>query len=187
MSRVVMGKLNRFLPGFYEWKSPDGKKGGPKQPYFVYAAQEEGRDVLSMSECTAENGYSEQNGWIGPKPLLMAGIFSYWHRDSESGAAAAAKREDDSAEEEPVVYSYSVITRAANSVTKWLHDRVPAILPDAGSVQKWLDAEVDSEEAIKNLQPVKKGQVREIIPSHLENTQFDHQFFIAALLARGDA
>ena len=171
MSRIrdVISKLSRFLTGFYEWRSPDGKKGGPKQPYLVYAAQEEGRDVLSMSECTAENSYSEQNGWIGPKPLLMAGIFSYWHRDSESGAAAG--KEDDDSEEDPVVYSYSVITRAANSVTKWLHDRVPAILPDAESVQKWLDSEVDTEEAIKNLEPIKKSWVS---VSNLETTRFYH-------------
>ena len=45
-------------------------------------------------------------------------------------------------------------------VTRWLHDRVPAILPDAESVQRWLDVEVDSEEAIKKLEPIKKGQVR---------------------------
>ena len=67
--------------GFYEWKAADSKKGGPKQPYLVYAAQDEGRpDVLAMSECTAENSYSEQNGWVGPKPLFLAGIFSIWHK-----------------------------------------------------------------------------------------------------------
>ena len=67
--------------GFYEWKAADSKKGGAKQPYLVYAAQDEGRpDVLAMSECTAENSYSEQNGWVGPKPLFLAGIFSIWHK-----------------------------------------------------------------------------------------------------------
>ena len=69
-----------FDVGFYEWKAPDSKKGGPKQPYLVYAAQEKGRDVLTMSECTAENSYSEEDGWTGPKPLFMAGIFSVWHK-----------------------------------------------------------------------------------------------------------
>ena len=59
-----------------------------------------------------------------------------------------------------MVYSYSVITREANAVTRWLHDRVPAILPDAESVQRWLDDDLDAEEAVKGLEPVKKGQVR---------------------------
>ena len=45
-------------------------------------------------------------------------------------------------------------------MTRWLHDRVPAILPDAESVQRWLDVEVDAEEAIENLEPIKEGQVR---------------------------
>ena len=81
------------MTGFYEWKAPDSKKGGPKQPYLVYAAQEEGRDVLAMSECTAENSYSEQNGWIGPKPLFMAAIFSIWHKPEDSEGGASAKKE----------------------------------------------------------------------------------------------
>ena len=59
-----------------------------------------------------------------------------------------------------MVYSYSVITREANAVTRWLHDRVPAILPDAESVHRWLDDDVGAEEAVKGLKPIKKGQVR---------------------------
>jgi len=118
-----------------------------------------------MSECTAENSYSEQNGWIGPKPLFMAGIFSIWHKPEDSEESASAKKEkknkgdDDTEDGGPVVYSYSVITREANPVTRWLHDRVPAILPDAESVQRWLDVEVDAEEAIENLEPIKEGQL----------------------------
>ena len=53
-----------------------------------------------------------------------------------------------------------MITREANAVTRWLHDRVPAVLPDAESVQRWLDDDLDAEEAVKGLKPVKKGQVR---------------------------
>ena len=83
-------------------------------------------------------------------------------RSNPSNPNPTLNEGDDGSEEDggPVVYSYSVITREANPVTRWLHDRVPAILPDAESVQRWLDVEVDAEEAIENLEPIKEGQVR---------------------------
>jgi hypothetical protein len=44
-------------------------------------------------------------------------------------------------------------------VFDWLHERVPAILPDADSVQSWLDPNVDAEKALGGLKPLVKGQI----------------------------
>ncbi len=45
------------------------------------------------------------------------------------------------------------------SELSWLHDRMPAILPDAAAVQKWLDPEIEGADAVKLLKPLKKGEL----------------------------
>lgn len=77
--------------GFYEWKKLAGS--GSKQPYLVYAPQ--GKcSIESCPDIKLEDGWSEQEGWIGPKPLFMAGIYSIWKNP-----------------EGQEVFSYSIITR----------------------------------------------------------------------------
>ena len=47
-----------------------------------------------MSSCTPEDNYSEEEGWKGPKPLFLAGLYSTWTNP-----------------EGKTVHSYTVITR----------------------------------------------------------------------------
>ncbi len=42
---------------------------------------------------------------------------------------------------------------------EWLHERIPAILPDAESVQSWLDPTVEGLDAVDLLQPITPNQV----------------------------
>ncbi len=139
--------------GFYEWKAPEDKKSGAtKQPYMIYAKQDDGVKIEEMDKCTPETCYTEEKGWTGPKPLFMAGIYSVWHGTHRGEEETPEARAED-------VYSYAVITRAANKVTGWLHGRVPAILADEEAVRAWLDGDVESEEALGALKPVKEGQL----------------------------
>ena len=41
----------------------------------------------------------------------------------------------------------------------WLHDRMPAILPDEKSVSQWLDEDVHGIDALEALRPLQKGKV----------------------------
>ena len=95
-----------------------------------------------MSGCK-ENCWDEDKGlWTGPVPTYLAGIYTPWKgKDGEE------------------VLSYSVITRDSNEVFGWLHSRIPAILPDAEAVQKWLDTGIEGKNAIKVLKPIKKDEV----------------------------
>lgn len=132
--------------GFYEWKTFDDKS---KQPYLIYAPQtsEELSDQLgSLNEAKVSELLSEEKSWKGPRPLFMAGIFSIW-------------RSSDDPESKKPVYSYSIITRDSTGVMEWLHERIPAILPDAESVQRWLDPTVEGLDAVDLLQPITPNQI----------------------------
>lgn len=58
--------------GFYEWKASADNKS-PKQPYYIYAAQDKG--VRSDDPTTWANEFSKTDGWKGFKVLKLAGIF----------------------------------------------------------------------------------------------------------------
>ncbi|TRY79637.1 hypothetical protein TCAL_11954 [Tigriopus californicus] len=125
--------------GFYEWKKLDGS--GSKQPYLVYAPQENG-PIESCPDIQLVDGWSAATGWTGPRPLFMAGIYSIWEN--------AVGQE---------VFSYSIITRESNEVFNWLHHRVPAILSNPKEVDQWLDPELKGDEALKVLIPLIKTQL----------------------------
>ncbi len=58
------------------------------------------------------------------------------------------------------MYSYSIITRPSKDTElDWLHDRMPAILPEPKDVQNWLDPNVSGKDALEKLPVLKKNQV----------------------------
>lgn len=59
--------------GFYEWQTT-GEKQATKQPYYIYAPQEEGIKVDEPE--TFKNEWSEQDGWKGERLLKFAGLYS---------------------------------------------------------------------------------------------------------------
>ena len=102
--------------GFYEWRknpSTTAKEKGNKQPFFVYRkGEKEGEESLKDKII---KDLAEGEDFEGQKPLFMAGIYSL-------GEAAGGGK----------VYSYSVLTREADSNLSWLHHRYnqEPILPD---------------------------------------------------------
>jgi len=55
--------------GFYEWKAGANNKS-PKQPYYIYAAQNEADNPIIWSD-----EVSETDGWKSLKVLKLAGIY----------------------------------------------------------------------------------------------------------------
>eukprot|EP00095_Tigriopus_kingsejongensis_P004293 maker-scaffold722_size106786-snap-gene-0.29 protein:Tk04293 transcript:maker-scaffold722_size106786-snap-gene-0.29-mRNA-1 annotation:"hypothetical protein DAPPUDRAFT_327362" len=77
--------------GFYEWKKLNAST---KQPYLIFAPNDTSETpIQDCADCTLEKCWSEETGWMGPKPLFMAGIYSVWK--SPEGLD---------------VYSYTIIT-----------------------------------------------------------------------------
>lgn len=80
--------------------------------------------------------WSKENGWKGPKPLTLAGLFDVW-KSPEDGS---------------IIYSYSVITMDSCPAFSWIHERMPAILETEDDVNSWLDyTHIPAEEAITKL------------------------------------
>ncbi|CAK9797589.1 Abasic site processing protein HMCES [Anthophora quadrimaculata] len=117
--------------GYYEWKAGKTKKD-PKQPYYIYAAQEKG--VKADDPTTWRDEWSEESGWKGPKVLKMAGIFNKFK-------TAEGK----------TIYSCTIITTKSNNVLSWLHDRVPVFLNTEQDSQVWLNGELSVAEAVTKL------------------------------------
>jgi len=69
--------------------------------------------------------WSKEEGWKGPKPLMIAGIFDTW-KSPENGA---------------IVYSYSIITMDSSLSFVSIHERMPAVLQSQEEVEDWLNYE----------------------------------------------
>ena len=94
--------------GFYEWRknpSSTAKEKGNKQPFFVYRKGEEKEGQESLKDKSSKD-LGEGEDFEGQKPLFMAGIYSV-------GEGAGGSK----------VYSYSVLTKEADSNLSWLHHR----------------------------------------------------------------
>ncbi|XP_047345648.1 abasic site processing protein HMCES isoform X2 [Vespa velutina] len=81
--------------------------------------------------------WKAESGWKGYKPLKMAGIFNTFKTI-----------------EGKIIYSCSVLTKDANQVLSWLHDRMPIFL-DEEQCQLWLDLEVSPYKAVEMLKEQK--------------------------------
>ena len=63
--------------GFYEWKT-SASKNEPKQPYFIAMNNDDKNvDVTDLKVWNAGE-WDEENGWNGPKVLMMAGLYDIW-------------------------------------------------------------------------------------------------------------
>ena len=94
--------------GFYEWRknpSSTAKEKGNKQPFFVYRKGEEKEGQERLTDKSSKD-LGEGEDFEGQKPLFMAGIYSV-------GEGAGGSK----------VYSYSVLTKEADSNLSWLHHR----------------------------------------------------------------
>lgn len=60
--------------GFYEWKAGQNKKDS-KQPYFIYASQENNVKINENTKWDSNN-WSDDSGWNGLNILKLAGIFN---------------------------------------------------------------------------------------------------------------
>ncbi|CAG7833793.1 unnamed protein product [Allacma fusca] len=129
--------------GFYEWKTVgESNKKTPKQPYFIFTPPDEskgfGQDGISDEEAWNRGTWSEDEGWTGPKILMMAGLYDVWNNPDG----------------EPV-YSYSIITMESNDTLSWLHHRMPAIIETPEQLHAWLNPAPDasSSDMLKILKP----------------------------------
>jgi len=97
--------------GFYEWKrnqTAAAKEKGNKQPYYIYREDQKNEDSKTLEESPRA------------RLLFMAGIYSV-------GEGAGGKQ----------IYSYSVLTREADSSLSWLHHRMPCFL-NPSLLHPWL-------------------------------------------------
>lgn len=82
--------------------------------------------------------WSKEEGWKGPKPLTLAGLFNEW-KSPEDGS---------------VIYSYSVITMDSCPSFSWIHERMPAVLETEDEINQWLDfTNLSPQEALLKLKP----------------------------------
>ncbi|XP_011331669.3 embryonic stem cell-specific 5-hydroxymethylcytosine-binding protein isoform X1 [Ooceraea biroi] len=117
--------------GYYEWKAAASNKSS-KQPYYIYAAQDEG--VKADDPTTWSNELSEIDGWKGFKVLKLAGIFGTYK--TEKGK---------------VIHSCTIITKASNESLSWLHHRMPVYLNNEEECQVWLNKDLPTDAAVKML------------------------------------
>ena len=138
--------------GFYEWKT---FKDNSKQPYLIYLKQTcqkcENRENVKEETCKHTNTFKSQSaenvlqnweddrGWIGQKPLFMAGIYSKWNPTTYKSSEKVTQSP---------VFSYTVITRESGNVMKWIHHRMPLFLFNSDDVSVWLDPKISSVEAL---------------------------------------
>ncbi|XP_037086240.1 abasic site processing protein HMCES-like isoform X2 [Pollicipes pollicipes] len=112
--------------GYYEWK----KDGAGKKPYFLYSEQRKDWDICTnVNSLDEDDLWSEAEGWKGPKLTMMAGIFESWKSDGDQP-----------------LYSFTILTQAANSRLDWLHSRMPVFLVTPEAVRDWLSVGETSDE-----------------------------------------
>ena len=84
--------------------------------------------------------WSSEEGWKGPKPLMLAGIFDSWKSPADNGAST--------------VYSYTIITMNSSSSFANIHERMPAVLETEEEVEEWLNyVKFPAQVAISKLKP----------------------------------
>ncbi|XP_078041694.1 abasic site processing protein HMCES-like [Augochlora pura] len=117
--------------GYYEWKA-EKMKNKPKQPYYIYAAQEKGVKVDDPT--TWKDEWSEIDGWKGINVLKMAGIFNKFKTGDGK-----------------IIHSCTIITKESNDVFSWLHHRIPVFLKTEEDIHVWLNEELSLTEAANRL------------------------------------
>jgi putative SOS response-associated peptidase YedK len=106
--------------GFYEWQQGIGGGRGKKQPFYIHRPDGE--------------------------PFAFAGLWETWTSKLPAGLTAA----DDGTEESLTIESCTIVTTAANTQLRELHDRMPVILAPADYGQ-WLDPNVQDPARLQHL------------------------------------
>jgi putative SOS response-associated peptidase YedK len=76
------------------------------------------------------------------KPFAMAGIWESW-KDADGNE----------------IFTFSIITTEANSLTKDIHDRMPCIL-DQKKIKMWLDTNIPEPAALQLLKPYPRTEMK---------------------------
>jgi putative SOS response-associated peptidase YedK len=86
----------------------------------------------------------------GGAPFAFAGLCTRkeWDDAGERGVA-----------EDGYLYSATIVTTTPNAVVKPVHNRMPAILPDAEAEAAWLRPDLSAEDAIAMLGPLDPGRM----------------------------
>lgn len=62
----------------------------------VYSEQDSEQEInIANTEKCSKKNWTKKNGWTGPKPTFLAGIYSIWQPDEDS----------------PPLYTFTIITR----------------------------------------------------------------------------
>ena len=129
------------IDGFFEWKMMRG--GAPdteKQPHFV----------------------RRRDGEL----LYLACLYDVWQPPNASLAADAGNEDadDEIALAEPL-HSFTIITMRASREMRFLHDRMPCVLPDETAVDCWLsDKPFDQVHQVLQPYPVDKLEIYQVSP-----------------------
>ena len=77
------------------------------------------------------------------KPLVFAGLCDTWHKAGPEGNEA--------------LHSCTILTTESSKRLKWLHDRMPVVLPDAAACKLWLTAPQDK--ALELCKPFERSEL----------------------------
>ena len=110
------------IVGYYEWQQVSNKKGTSKDkkktPYYI----------------------KRKDGEL----MFLAGL--YHHRTVADDNASAPAKDPKKDGPKEALGSYTIITREAPKMLKWLHSRMPVVLrPEDDDFSRWLDGEGTSD------------------------------------------
>ncbi|MDA0815044.1 MAG: SOS response-associated peptidase [Chloroflexi bacterium] len=108
------------------------------------------RDAFRTGRCIVPaDGFYE---WTGTKDTRRA--FWFHRPDDQVFAFAGLWVESRLRGEAEPLATFTVVTTTPNTVTGRIHDRMPAILPDDGAIDRWLHADTPVEDLKSALCPV---------------------------------
>jgi putative SOS response-associated peptidase YedK len=110
-----------LLNGFYEWRLEGTRGAGRvKQPYYLHAAPSNEGDATPAADAAAE---TEAENEDDARVLRVAGLYDRWEGP------------------EGPLYTCTILTTDSAPQLRWLHDRMPVILPDDAAVAAWLEGD----------------------------------------------
>jgi len=139
------------LDGYFEWNTEGGKRGGPKQPYFIYPTP------TPTPTPSDDNNNTKTTTTSSSKPyLLVAGLWTSVptghaaEEESTSSNVVATNDLHDTTDtpsshrrQQPppstaVLETFSMITTDACPSLQWLHHRMPLCIWDDQLALQWL-------------------------------------------------
>ncbi|EGD78673.1 hypothetical protein PTSG_01652 [Salpingoeca rosetta] len=136
-SRTLGGKQQRPLLAFaalYDVHQPPRKKQQPQQPQ----QPQLGRKMMTLHGAVKKEEEEDGEEGHGEKKGSGVGAGGRVKEEVGGGHAHASSPPSELREEKPL-YTYSIITVPASNDLRWLHDRMPAVLPTQEAMMAWLD------------------------------------------------